>query len=706
MRWRTRAVVCAVAAVVVTGSPASAPAEPIAAPPAAPSVASPAAPEPAPAAAGQARTVTLVTGDQVTVSDVADGQQLVTVAPGAGRERIGFARRSGPDGVRVVPVDAQPLLAAGRLDSRLFDVSALIRAGYHDAAGTDLPLTVDKAPHRVAPEDRGRFWAQARDGGARIRLDGGSTKAVADEPEFFDVTINLVDRDGKPASDDLPQFVDILPLTYPRDSWPPEAIPENGTVTVQLEKGRYAFVGDIFTGPDADSASITRATAPPVDVDRDLTLTFDARAGKRVSAIVDARDSVRTYAELDTQFIAHGSDGSSSPIFNAIGAGPDNALYAVPLRLDPAEFTFGYTSILTSPKGAARPYTYYLAFPVPGAVPADPTFRARNRDLGATYSRTRSMGVDEALASRADAPIYLPDQAFFNGYLHTIALPERRLEFHSTAGHWKGLLVQRTIDQPNPTRPEGAVYDDETAYTAGTVDFQEWNTAVPGPDLSTHDFGNGVVRFGDNLQVVIPMFAPAEAGHTGVAGYDFSYVTGRTVLSKDGHLVGYSDLPGQGFFQLVPGPARYALVVDARRDVGWSALATRVQTAWTFTTQHPDEFDVVPLPTVRIATPTLDDHNRASRSGLTPLDLSVHLQADSTPNGIASLTLEYSGDDGATWAPVRVVRGDGDTWRAAVRNPDTDHVSLRVKATTTRGDTVDQTVIRAYALTNRKGTTR
>ena len=52
------------------------------------------------------------------------------------------------------------------------------------------------------------------------------------------------------------------------------------------------------------------------------------------------------------------------------------------------------------------------------------------------------------------------------------------------------------------------------------------------------------------------------------------------------------------------------------------------------------------------------------------------------------------------------IQGDGDTWRAAVGNPDTDHVSLRVKATTTRGDTVDQTVIRAYALTNRKRTTR
>ncbi|MEU2357464.1 S8 family serine peptidase [Streptomyces misionensis] len=100
-----------------------------------------AGPAPAPAAHQDQWTVTLVTGDQVTVTDLGHGRQTVTVRrpPGAG----GAVRtqRSGGD-LTVVPDEALPYLRSGRLDRRLFDVSALIRQGLTDAKATSLPLIV------------------------------------------------------------------------------------------------------------------------------------------------------------------------------------------------------------------------------------------------------------------------------------------------------------------------------------------------------------------------------------------------------------------------------------------------------------------------------------------------------------------------------------------------------------------------------------
>ncbi|MGZ2359342.1 S8 family serine peptidase [Streptomyces sp. 372A] len=92
---------------------------------------------PAPAAAPRAPahittlSVPLPTGDSVTVERAGDGLRSATVTPAAGREGVSFTTSSVGDGdLSVVPEDAEPLLAAGRVDPRLFDVGALLDAGY------------------------------------------------------------------------------------------------------------------------------------------------------------------------------------------------------------------------------------------------------------------------------------------------------------------------------------------------------------------------------------------------------------------------------------------------------------------------------------------------------------------------------------------------------------------------------------------------
>ena len=96
----------------------------------------------APGAAPGGPTVTLLTGDKVTIG----GTHGVRVRAAEGREHISFFTRKDERGdTHVIPEDAVSLLSQGKLDPRLFDVTELARTGYDDASRTTLPLIVDYA---------------------------------------------------------------------------------------------------------------------------------------------------------------------------------------------------------------------------------------------------------------------------------------------------------------------------------------------------------------------------------------------------------------------------------------------------------------------------------------------------------------------------------------------------------------------------------
>ena len=98
----------------------------------------------APAVRRHPVTVTLITGDRVTVT--APG--AAAVRPGAGREDLQFLVSRERGHLTVMPPDALPLLRSGRVDRRLFDVTGLIEAGYDDARRDNLPLLVAYRPGR------------------------------------------------------------------------------------------------------------------------------------------------------------------------------------------------------------------------------------------------------------------------------------------------------------------------------------------------------------------------------------------------------------------------------------------------------------------------------------------------------------------------------------------------------------------------------
>ncbi|MFI7428724.1 S8 family serine peptidase [Micromonospora sp. NPDC049836] len=130
-RTRRKLTAAGLAAALVLGTPGWAAAAP---------EARPTGPAARPAAPAGARpvTVTLLTGDRITVT----GGDRAAVRPGPGRDGIGFLVGRDRGHLSVVPRDALPLIRAGRVDRRLFDVTELIASGYDDARRDSLPLLV------------------------------------------------------------------------------------------------------------------------------------------------------------------------------------------------------------------------------------------------------------------------------------------------------------------------------------------------------------------------------------------------------------------------------------------------------------------------------------------------------------------------------------------------------------------------------------
>ncbi|MFF3408981.1 S8 family serine peptidase [Streptomyces sp. NPDC002742] len=127
-------------------------------------------------AALAAHTVTLVTGDKVTVTDIGGGKKTVSVVRPRGA--TGAVRTQVADGaVTVVPDEALPYLRAGTLDRRLFDVSELIRQGLTDQRTGELPLivTYDPKARVTTPGGAERTRSLPSIRGAALDADKGRT---------------------------------------------------------------------------------------------------------------------------------------------------------------------------------------------------------------------------------------------------------------------------------------------------------------------------------------------------------------------------------------------------------------------------------------------------------------------------------------------------------------------------------------------------
>ncbi|MEV4630684.1 S8 family serine peptidase, partial [Micromonospora sp. NPDC049523] len=182
---RLTAVVLGVGLVLGTGSAGAA--APV------PAAGQPPTAEPARPAQTGPITVTLRTGDRITLASA--DERTASVQPGKGREKIQFATSRESDGLYVIPRDAAPLIRSGQLDRRLFNVTGLVQARYHDSARDNLPLIVTHRPGAVASTT-----GTLRGAGARVTrelpaIGGAAVTAAKDHAGAFWASVTT-GRDG------------------------------------------------------------------------------------------------------------------------------------------------------------------------------------------------------------------------------------------------------------------------------------------------------------------------------------------------------------------------------------------------------------------------------------------------------------------------------------------------------------------------------
>ncbi|MEU7900254.1 hypothetical protein AB0B45_46405 [Nonomuraea sp. NPDC049152] len=387
--------------------------------------------------------------------------------------------------------------------------------------------------------------------------------------------------------------------------------------------------------------------------------------------------------------------GDNLSVNRSLWAPAFDRLFAAQLGADRA-----YPEFLSSVSGAwvepgpdggvfGSPRTYHAAYFVPQRMvtefqrtPAPDKFAAVRVD----YARQTPGSTGRVFVAPMPGDTWIPTWGEQIGF----GLPFTQTAYLNTDDGVRWVrMMQETSADGRPHRTEGR----PTTYRAGRTTIERWNLGVFGPayDPSPTEL-TGLSRTGDTIDVrVRPL-----GDHLGRPGFGPGLKV-RSALYRDGTLV--TEKPTlYPSFTVPPDRATYRVETQAVR--GEPYPSTRVSSAWTFRSEHVTGPAGVRLPAAVIGfTPPLSRENTAP--GAVPYFVPVIVRQ--TPESgadqrLKDLSVEVSYDDGATWRTPKLVRTPtGGVVR--VDNPASGHVSLRAKATDASGNTVEQTIIRAYRTT-------
>jgi hypothetical protein len=547
--------------------------------------------------------------------------------------------------------------------------------------------SVEITVNTALPAAEGGFGADilaTDDSGVRVV----TPVAVDREPESYDLTLRTLDAAGAP-TDNHYSFVFGLDQARFR---PVPGI--DGAGTLRVRAGRYHVDGAISTPrPDGVTFDSAKVVHPTVDVRADTTVVLDARSARPVSVTFDRPNlAPAAVAVAYSRFTPHTmlSTGVLGDTFERIGVGQVGA----PLPDEEMVSSIGGVWAVPDANGEMlrSTVTYNLSWFGYGAVPTGFTRHVVDSDLAEVHATYRAQ-ADRKRGTK----VWIAQEPRFevsNGFGFGFRLPLERTEFHNVDGlRWSAELQQWSLVKKQ--------VHTETVLTGGLVDHQagqqvdeDWNSSVFGPGFTSD--GEFASRFDDVLAFTLPMFTDAGLDRSGTSEVD----SGSTVLYREGVKVGETALPGVGQFDVPAEQSGYRLEVQARRS-GVSEFSTQVSCVWTFTSQRPPEVRGkggvgLPLLAVRFAPPDLTLRNE-TRADQIRIPITVQQPPNTPETTLTALSVDASFDDGRTWQPVTVTLDGPATATASITHPSgARHVSLRANATDSAGNTVVQTVIRAY----------
>ncbi|MGW1814835.1 S8 family serine peptidase [Streptomyces sp. NPDC002125] len=211
--------------------------------------------------------ITLVTGDVVHYTDGTGAQDVVTVDRPEGAEGGVHVQQAGED-VYVIPDEASSLIAAGKLDRRLFNVSALAAMGYDDARAGGIPLIA------TYPRSTARSLPAAPRGSKTVRrlesVNGAALKADKDDARAFWSDISRTEKSRSLDNGIAKLWLDGKVEAALKDSVPQVNAPQ---AWAEGFDGKGTTIAVLDTGIDADHPDVkdritqSRSFVPGEEVD-------------------------------------------------------------------------------------------------------------------------------------------------------------------------------------------------------------------------------------------------------------------------------------------------------------------------------------------------------------------------------------------------------------------------------------------------------
>ncbi len=500
---------------------------------------------------------------------------------------------------------------------------------------------------------------------------GGAVRSplsIVREVESYTVTVNHIGPDGEPATDGSTALVAL-------DTMKGYGFSEaDGSSSARLPKGDY--FGNSYIVDEPNWAVVTQ---PKLTVSKDTVVDVDARIAKPVRVSVPEPAAEGVLGEYSvTRWAGQRSTGYGLVYFSDFGdtlttgqLGPDVA---------PEELTSRMGVQWRGTPSGGTPINYRFGSSWAGKVPT-----GHVRDLGKNDFAEVKTTVGPSPDGRRHAQALLATDPDGGGGWSWIApIGESGTAVDHVAGEnttWGALYEQlsgNTVETQQLTPPK--------AYRAGKTYDLTPGFAVFGPGLD--GFRRALSRQGDSIIAAVPLFGDSR----GAEGYSV-VDSARTTLFRNGTKVGETTST-RGDFAVPAAAGSYRLETAAARS-GVSEFSTEVTGAWTFRSAHVEGRQAKPLPLSVIRfQPRLDGKNAAPAGRLLRVPLVVQQNPDADNGRVTRVTVDVSFDDGKTWRRAPVIGK-----AALVHNgPAGSFASLRAKATDSRGNTAENTVIRAYRI--------
>ncbi|MFC5203689.1 S8 family serine peptidase [Streptomyces kaempferi] len=332
-------------------------------------------------------------------------------------------------------------------------------------------------------------------------------------------------------------------------------------------------------------------------------------------------------------------------------------------------------------------YLYDLVRHYDGAIPRSLTYRPGPGELARIDESFRDTKQGKAVQVRYDLTV-------------DSGLP---LNSNATPVPAQGTLTSWVTADPGVSWVTQAAVSDLSqqdsprSYKGRGTARDVWFSPVQHPRLLDDSAHRAPFRIGDVISTSSITAWGDSAGHAGVAWADGD--TSKISLYQGDQLLGEEANERIVTVEGVPtDPLPYRIVVEGKRDLPGRPYSTRTRTEWGFTSGTTDYRVLSPLPLIQLDYAVATDlSGRANRRGALTVTPS-HFKGATGAASVRTVALEVSYDDGATWHRT-TLRHSGTDWKASLDAPSKARfTSLRTTARDANGNSVSQTVIRAFGL--------